>query len=277
MKKPVLLLIALLVLGTVAAFLYTQLNPQVSLNQVGNQLYVYDENTNTGDSAFSNKITSPTPSVTVNEEKVVDPANLDPALFVMDITNKYLKLPVGRKLIYEGQTEDGLEKVEITIPGDRKLIIGVNTLVYVDKVWVDAELVESTKDYLAQDINGNVWYFGEDVDNYEDGVLKDHEGAWLAGVNGAQPGIWIKAEEKVGDKYRQEYAKDVAEDSREILAVNQKVTIGLGTYNDCVKTYDWTPLDPEANEHKFYCSEVGALVKEIDLTNNDNIELKSAN
>jgi len=51
----------------------------------------------------------------------------------------------------------------------------------------------------------------------------------------------------------------------------------LGTYNDCVKTYDWTPLDPEANEHKFYCSEVGALVKEIDLTNNDNIELKSAN
>lgn len=277
MKKPILVFIGLLVLVTLAAFLLTQKNNQISDNLGNKKLNVSDENPRPDDSAFSKVVTTPAPTFIDTNEKEVDPANVDPALFVLDITNKYLKLPVGRKLVYEGQTEDGLERVEITIPGDRKEILGVKTLVYVDKVWVDGELVESTMDYLAQDVNGNVWYFGEDVDNYEDGKLKDHSGAWLAGINGAQPGFWIKADEKVGDKYRQEYAKGIAEDSREILAVKQTVKIGLGTYNDCVKTYDWTPLDPEAKEYKYYCSEVGALVMETDLSNNDTIELKSAN
>ena len=266
MKKPLVVFLTLMILAAVASFYFTQKN---SINPEGKS--------KTGNSVFSNGIVSPTPADSTMTKKEVDPSNIDPALFVSGINNKYFKLPVGRKLVYEGDTEDGVERIEITIPGQTKEVLGVKTLVYVDKVWVDGELVEDTRDYLAQDVNGNVWYFGEDVDNYEDGELKDHSGSWLAGVNGAQPGIWIKAEHKVGDSYKQEYYRGEAEDMRDVLAVGQTVKIGKGTYMDCVKVYDWTPLDPEAKEHKYYCSEVGALVLETDLTSGDNIELIDTN
>lgn len=211
--------------------------------------------------------------------KQVDPANVDPSLFLTstNINNKYFSLPVGRKLIYEGDTEDGLERVEITISGDIKEILGVKTLVYLDKVWLDNELVEETKDYLAQDIYGNVWYFGEDVNNYEDNRLLDHEGAWLAGVDGAQPGIWIKAAHVVGDSYRQEYYKGKAEDMRDVSTTGEPVQIAIGSYKDCVKMYDWTPLEPDAKEFKHYCSEVGAMVLETKPDTGESLKLTGIN
>ncbi len=189
------------------------------------------------------------------------------------ITNKYFKLPIGRKLVYEGRTDEGLERVEITIPGATKKIMGITTLIYRDKVYLDGELVEDTKDYLAQDKDGNVWYFGEDVNNYENGKLVDHEGSWIAGRDGAKPGIWIKANPKVGDSYQQEYYKDVAEDTVDVISVNETVTIGLGKYQNCLKTYDWTPLDSQAKEHKYYCPQLGALVLTKDLVSGDKAEL----
>ncbi len=210
----------------------------------------------------------------------VDPANVDPSLFVTSTTidNKYFKLPVGKKLVYGGDTADGgYEKVEITIPGETREILGVKTLVYLDKVWLSDELVEETKDYLAQDIYGNVWYFGEDVNNYENGKLLDHEGAWIAGVDGAEPGIWIKANHIAGDSYKQEYYKGQAEDMRDVSSIGEPVNIKLGSYNDCVKMYDWTPLDPESQEYKHYCSEVGAMVLETKPNTDERLELISAN
>ncbi|OGC72437.1 hypothetical protein A2337_02780 [candidate division WWE3 bacterium RIFOXYB2_FULL_43_9] len=213
-------------------------------------------------------------------KREVDPANVDPSLFITSTTidNKYFKLPMGRKLVYEGETEeDGLERVEITIPGDTKEILGVKTLVYLDKVWQDDELVEETRDYLAQDVYGNVWYFGEDVNNYGNGKLLDHEGAWLAGVDGAQPGIWIKASHIVGDSYRQEFYKGKAEDMRDVSSIGEPVQIALGSYKDCVKMYDWTPLEPESKEFKHYCSEVGAMVLETKPDTGEKLELKSVN
>src|SRR3989344_3756378 len=205
-------------------------------------------------------------------QKIYDP-QINPVNFTAEITNKYFTLKPGKKLIYEGQTEDGLERIEILITDETKNIMGVETLVYWDKVWLDDVLIEDTRDYLAQDKEGNVWYFGEDVDNYENGVLADHDGSWIAGVDGAKPGIWMEANPQVGDSYRQEYYKGEAEDMAEVLAINETVAVPYGTYTDCVKTYDWTPLDPTAKEHKYYCSEVGGLVLEVNLNNDEKVEL----
>ena len=205
-------------------------------------------------------------------QKIYDP-QINPVNFTAEITNKYFTLKPGKKLIYEGQTEEGLERIEILITDETKNIMGVETLVYWDKVWLDDVLIEDTRDYLAQDKEGNVWYFGEDVDNYENGVLADHDGSWIAGVDGAKPGIWMEANPQVGDSYRQEYYKGEAEDMAEVLAINETVAVPYGTYTDCVKTYDWTPLDPTAKEHKYYCSEVGGLVLEVNLNNDEKVEL----
>ncbi len=208
---------------------------------------------------------------------------INPKDFTTNITNKFFSLPPGKTMVYELETADGLERIEITITGSKKKVMGVNTLVYRDKVWMDdgerdgkwtkEELVEDTKDYLAQNIKtGDVWYFGEDVKNYENGQYLDSDGAWIADPEeGVYPGIWIKGKHKVGDRYLQEFSPDVAEDTRDVKAVNLTVKTGMGTFKGCVKMFDWTPLDPTSLEHKYYCPEVGALVKSEHLDEEGNV------
>jgi hypothetical protein len=185
--------------------------------------------------------------------------------FSTDITkNPYFSLPIGSKFVLEAKTDEGAERTEILIPGWTKTVMGIETLVYWDRVYRDGELIEDTRDYLAQHENGDVWYFGEDVDNYEDGKLSDHEGAWLAGVGGAKPGIWVKAAAKVGDKYRQEYLAGAAEDAAEVIGVGERVETPLGSFSDCIKTFEWSPLTPDT-AHKYYCRETGTVTLEVDL------------
>lgn len=187
---------------------------------------------------------------------------INPADFTTDITNPYFTLPVGKQMTYEARTRNGIEKNRIEITGETKEITGVATLVYWDRVWLNEMLIEETKDYLAQDAEGNVWYFGEDVDNYEGGKLKDHAGAWIAGVDGAKPGIWMKANPNVGDLYRQEFYRGIAEDMAEVLSTNESVTVPYGSFVNCIKTRDFTPLEPDVQEYKYYCKEAGSLVLE---------------
>ncbi|MFZ1627128.1 MAG: hypothetical protein WAT81_04995 [Candidatus Moraniibacteriota bacterium] len=124
-------------------------------------------------------------------------SKINPADFTTKITNKYFSLPVGKKMTYEADTEDGLEKIEIVMTGETKMIEGVTTLVYLDTVHLNGVIHEITKDYLAQHKNGDIWYFGEEVDNYDEkGKLKDHAGTFIHGNDGARAGIWMKAEQK---------------------------------------------------------------------------------
>lgn len=189
-----------------------------------------------------------------------------------NITNSWFALPVGREFEYGGETEEGVETIEIEITGETKKVLGIETLVYRDIVWVDGEVVEDTHDYLAQDNDGNVWYFGEDVDNYEEGKLVDHHGSWLAGVDGAKPGYWMKANPQVGDYYKQEFYAGEAEDEAKVLSITEAVKIGLGSYDNCLKIQDIVPGDPVV-EYKYYCKQVGGLVLEKKPVEGELIEL----
>ncbi len=212
-------------------------------------------------------------SVDQNQNLETYNPSINPLDFSTTITNKYFSLPVGKKLTFEAATKDGLEKIEIIMTGETKVIEGVTTLVYRDTVYLNGQLHEVTKDYLAQHKNGDVWYFGEDVDNYENGKIKDHAGTFIHGKDGAKAGIWMKADQKVGDSYRQEYFKGEAEDMRDTIAIGLTVTTKLATYKDCVKVYDWTPLDKKSREHKYYCPSVGSLVLNENLETGKRAEL----
>lgn len=186
---------------------------------------------------------------------------INPSDFTKDISNRYFSMPVGKYMAYESQTEEGIERTEVIIPGWTKTIMGVETQVFWDRVYLNDELVEDTRDYIAQDNEGNVWYFGEDVDNYEDGVIKDHHGAWMGGVDGALPGIWMKSDPMAGDEYRQEYYKGEAEDMGRVDATGIPVTVPAGEYDDCIKIFEWTPLE-RATAYKYHCAGAGATVLE---------------
>lgn len=198
---------------------------------------------------------------------------VNPADFTGTTNNKYFTLTPGRMFVYEGDTAEGREHIEVEITHDSRLILGVNTTVIHDKVWLDGVVIEDTKDYLAEHSNGDVWYFGEDVDNYDGGVIISHAGSWLAGVDGAKPGFWMKANPRVGETYRQEFKEGEAEDMAKVMSLKATADVPYGTFVNCLKTRDYTLLDPSALEFKIYCPQVGSNVLEIDVTSREQVKL----
>jgi hypothetical protein len=191
------------------------------------------------------------------------------------ITNPYFPALVGKKYSYEGQSPDGLERVEEQRLATTKIILGITCIIIHVKEYLNGTLTEETFDWYAQDNSGNVWYFGEAVDNYNpNGTIKNHSGSWEAGVDGAKPGLIMPANPQVGFKYREEYYFNHAEDEAEITALGLTVTVPAGTYNNCIKTRNWTALEPQAIENKYYAPGIG-LLKEENITEGFEIRLIS--
>ena len=186
-----------------------------------------------------------------------------PAQFTDQITNPYFPLTPGTTYVYEGTADGVAEHNEVTVTSDTKTILGVRCVVVHDVVTQDGEVVEDTFDWYAQDSAGNVWYFGEDTKEYENGAVVSTAGSWEAGVGGAQPGIVMKAAPDVGDTYRQEYYAGEAEDMAKVLSVSESKTVTNGSYEDVVLTEDFTPLDPDVVEHKYYAPDVGFISSTI--------------
>lgn len=182
------------------------------------------------------------------------------------IDNPYFPLTVGMELVLEGEEDGETIKLVITVPGDTKTVAGVETLVMVETEYEDGELIEISKNYMAQTADGTVCYFGEDVDDYEGGVIVSHGGAWLAGVDGALPGIMMPANPQVGDAFYQEYAEGVAEDMGSIVALGETLTVSAGTFDDTVTAEDCNPLEDAETDEKVYASGIGiALDANVEL------------
>ncbi|HET6748137.1 MAG TPA: hypothetical protein VFL71_02660, partial [Actinomycetes bacterium] len=115
-------------------------------------------------------------------------------------------------------------------------------------------------DWYAQDDKGNIWYLGEDTKEYENGKVSSTEGSWEAGVDGAQPGILLPASPQPGLSYRQEYYKGEAEDAAQVLSVDKQAKVPFGAFKDVLQTKDFTPLQPEILEHKYYAQGVGPVL-----------------
>jgi hypothetical protein len=206
--------------------------------------------------------------------------DINPADFSTTVDNPLFPLSSYSKLIYEGEEVDSKTgetfstRVEMSVmPDTAKTVAGVNVLVVQDQAFEDGELVESTLDYYAQHEDGSVYYFGEDVDNYEDGEIKDHDGSWLAGEGENQPGIIMPPSPQVGDVFEQEKAPGIAEDRMTVLSLDESVNVPAGNWEGCLKTEDVNPLDKTGTiEFKFYCTGIGFVAEEFE---EGNLELVS--
>jgi hypothetical protein len=198
-------------------------------------------------------------------EKTYSP-NISPADFVSEVDNKYFPLEPGTKYVYEGKTEEGSERVEVTVTRDTKQVMGIECTVRRDRVFVNGELVEDTRDWHAQDKEGNVWYLGEDVKDYENGKVVSTKGSWQAGVDGAKPARIMPADPKVGEIYHQEYSPGKAMDKGKVLSLNESTTVPYGSFDNVLKTKDWNPLAPGGSvQHKYYAPGTG-LILEVAVT-----------
>ena len=146
-----------------------------------------------------------------------------PDTFASQVDNPYFPLIPGTVLTYKGKL-DGTSSTDVfTVTHDTKMILGVTTTVVHDQVFQQGDLVEDTFDWYAQDATGNVWYFGEDTKELDHGQVVSTEGSWEAGVNNASAGIFMPAAPTVGQVFKQEDAKKVAEDCSKIVDLNASV------------------------------------------------------
>ena len=187
---------------------------------------------------------------------------IDPGNFVGVIDNPFLPYLPGTTWIYEGETEEGLERIVVEVTDDTREILGVPCTVVRDRVYLDGDLIEDTLDWYAQDVEGNVWYFGEITFSIEDGQILNLEGSWEAGRDGAWPGIAFPASPEVGDYYRQEMYLGEAEDMGAVVALDVSVSVAFDDYDGCVQTRDFTPIEPDALEYKYYAWGVGFVLEE---------------
>jgi hypothetical protein len=181
---------------------------------------------------------------------------LESSSFTTDIDNPYFPLAPGSRWIYD----EGRQRVVVTATDRTKEVNGITARVVTDVVTEHGKLVESTRDWYAQDADGDVWYMGEATTEYENGKPKTTEGSWEAGVDGAQPGIIMPAQPSPGQAYRQEYYKGHAEDRAKVITLDARVEVPYGKFDDALETEDTAPLGNAGVEHKYYARDVGLVL-----------------
>jgi len=184
-----------------------------------------------------------------------------PAQFSTTIDNPYLPFVPGTQMVYRERSADGRGREVVKVTSRTRTIQGVETVVVRDRAYLRGELVEDTRDWYAQDRQGNVWYFGENTKEYENGKVVSTEGSWRAGVAGARAGIVMEARPRVGDTYSQEDAPGIAEDMATVLSLDDSRTVPYGSFDKLLKTKDFSPLEPSVEERKFYARGIGSVLE----------------
>ncbi len=188
-----------------------------------------------------------------------DVFNVPPENFSSTGRNAYFILEPGYQMVYEDAAKT--QKLIVTVLDETKTIDGVLTRVVEERESKDGVIAEISRNYFAFDKStGDAYYFGEDVDEYENGKVAGHAGSWLAGKNGARFGMFLPAHPKIDQKFYQEQAPAVAMDRVHIVSLDQTVTVPAGTFKNCLKTEETSPLEPDAHESKLYAPGVGLLV-----------------
>ncbi|HEY3336316.1 MAG TPA: hypothetical protein VGK16_13875 [Candidatus Limnocylindrales bacterium] len=210
---------------------------------------------------------TPTPAASATPAAPPSPgasAVINPADFSATVDNPWFPLVPGTTLTYKGQKDDkpSIDTFEIT--RETAVIDGVTCVVIHDTLTQGGKVAEQTVDWYAQDSAGNVWYFGEDTKTLDaNGKVTSTDGTWQAGVDGAQPGIFMPAQPAIGQSFQQEFASD-AQDHFVILQIGVPVKVPFGAFPDGMTTAEWTPLEPDVLSEKAYVKGTGE-VKEFDV------------
>ena len=169
--------------------------------------------------------------------------------------NVYLTMQPGRVL----RLKSGADTLTVTVLPDTQEVDGVTTGILEERETRNGTLVEVSRNFFATDRKtGDVYYFGEDVDNYKNGKIVGHDSAWRAGVGGARFGLMMPAVPTVGQAFYQEIAPRVAMDRVEVVSTSATVRTPAGTFERCVHLRETTPLERGVS-HKYYAPGIGVI------------------
>jgi len=182
--------------------------------------------------------------------------DLEPGELVSTGRNPYFILEPG----YQLTLEDGKDRLVITVLNETKVVAGVETRIVEERETSSAEMVEVSRNFFAISKRTNsVFYFGEEVDEYKNGKIASHGGAWQAGVNGAKFGLMMPGQPLIKARYYQEIAPKVAMDRAEILSLSVSMKTPAGDFSNVLKTEETSPLEPIVHEAKYYARGIGLI------------------
>ena len=184
----------------------------------------------------------------------------DTTTFTTDIDNPFFPLPVGHRVVLEGEEGSTHLVVRITSLEETEIVDGVETRVVEEFESKDGQVVEISRNFFAQAEDGTVCYFGEDVDIYDGaGNVTSHSGEWRAGEGENRPGVFMPADLEVGQAFQQEVAPGIAEDQAKVMAIGETTGVPAGTFDDTVRMEDASPLDGSRGT-KVYARGIGLIV-----------------
>ena len=170
--------------------------------------------------------------------------------------SEFFVLEPGFRLLLEGNNE----KLLITVLDETRAIAGTPTRVVEEREWRNDALIEVSRNFFAIcTATSDAYYFGEEVDDYKNGELAGHSGAWLVGRDGAKAGMIMPGDPQVAMKYYQEIAPNVALDRAEIVSLDETLDTPAGTFTDCLRTQEGTALNLNEREFKTYAPGIGLI------------------
>ena len=179
--------------------------------------------------------------------------------------NRFFILEPGYQLHFTGFDEKDTVELVITVLNETVTVGNVETRIVEEREMVNGDVIEISRNFFAVCTQTNsVFYFGEDVDMYEEGKMVSHEGAWRADAEHAKAGIMMPGVVFPGARYYQEIAPEKAMDRAEILSMHESIQTPAGTFDRCLKIEETTPLEPDEKEYKIYAPGIG-LVKDGNL------------
>jgi hypothetical protein len=185
--------------------------------------------------------------------------NISPGDLTTTGRNAFFILEPGYQLVLEG----GGEKVTITVLDETENVGDVTTRVLEEREEKRGELIEVSYNYFAiSKSTGDVYYFGEAVDMYRDGVVTHHTGEWRADEGDAKAGLMMPANPTKGMKFYQEIAPGKAMDRAEVVNIDETLDTPAGVFQNCLKTKESTPLEPGVRDYKTYAPGIGMIQDE---------------
>lgn len=187
--------------------------------------------------------------------------------------NQYFPKTIGLTYEYKSENKDTIVVNDVTTTFNKITIQGIVCPVVYGVEWTFVKklnkkfMTKETYTFNAWDNQGNVWCFGQDslryLYNNNWKLFKiDMSESWLAGKNGALPGIVMPANPKAGVYYEQGYLKGKIADIGKVLLLDTDVSVALGAYNNCLKTEDRSLLLPGIIEHNLYAPSIGLVFVE---------------
>lgn len=179
--------------------------------------------------------------------------------------NQYFTLEPNYQLTLQGMEEKDTVTLVITVLNETMKVGNVETRIVEERESANGVLVEISRNFFSICKQTNsVFYFGEDVDNYKDGKVTDHEGSWRADMPNCKPGVMMPGMVLLGARYYQEVAPKIAMDRAEIISTSETMNTPAGNFTNVLKTEETNALKPKEKEFKFSAPNIG-LIKDGDL------------